>query len=1081
MTFTQFIKQLTSEQVNTWWQTIAPNQAPEKVEEENWKYKLIKNGKALPFKWSIAELAKHYNIPFSNKDFDSNVANRDAFCEAFDFEIQEDLVYDDNESKAFQEFYGKLGNHTFLFQQYIDYLHKIIKTNDINPYKIRFAYRKVDNEAMTIIGMRATQSFKVVNSKAILGFIVEQKVLNQIPNHLLVKSEQFTGKDKDKWLIRLEVTNWNEISPEILESNQKCFSEEYYFIKNHKRATWNTEANTTNSVLKYLTFKAENIEEWLKNNRPINYWVFQGNPKEFDIVKALEDNALKTWRVKAHKDKINKGDKVILWAGGKNSGVYALATVDSEVSKMPEPEIEREHYKDQTVYEDKERVFLKIDYNLFNQPVLKSELENYTWFSKMKVGSQGTNFTATKEEYESIKMLISKMNKLIINISWNSKDWKEESQDKSNHEWVKNGGIPFESWNFANDAEGNTDEHIFGYAKFTNNPKISGKSIFIFYSDKKIVGFYGNAAIVDKKVKDNVLNLRGDQNISFVLENKIENIVEKGYLEDGKRIGQGGFNYLHKNETVLKILEEALLLNPNQKEEILRLKEWFMKETKSNQSNENLNKSSNVPLNQILYGPPGTGKTYNSINKAIEIINPNFDLTQDRETVKKEFDRLVSEGQIIFTTFHQSMSYEDFVEGIKPIIDESEDENKQVLYNVEDGLFKQLVERAKEHKKKTIETSNLENFDESWEQLIESVRLKISNDELLKIGSWEYGLSNKDSLKYSSLNSPSKYTFTITKQNILDVYQNKKARPSGAFQKDMQDIVDFMKNKFQLKDFKEKKSEEIVVENNQKYVLIIDEINRGNISQIFGELITLIEESKRLGEVEALEVTLTYSKKKFGVPSNVYIIGTMNTADRSVEALDTALRRRFSFEEMLPSYDIKELDYFISDYKASEILNTINTRIELLLGREYVIGHSYFLDKTTKELNDIKNAIEGVKILLDSVNSRVEKDEIKIELTKLNNLLSEKETNRKRYDEINLLESFYKNIIPLLQEYFYNDFGKIGLILGKGFVRAKGFENKSKSIFADFDSRNEVDLIKTYEVVPKSEIKFNEAINLMMV
>ena len=207
----------------------------------------------------------------------------------------------------------------------------------------------------------------------------------------------------------------------------------------------------------------------------------------------------------------------------------------------------------------------------------------------------------------------------------------------------------------------------------------------------------------------------------------------------------------------------------------------------------------------------------------------------------------------------------------------------------------------------------------------------------------------------------------------------------------------------------------------------------------------------------------------------------MNTADRSVEALDTALRRRFSFEEMLPSYDIKELDYFISDYKASEILKTINTRIELLLGREYVIGHSYFLDKTTSELNEIKDSINGLNILLDSVNSKREKDEIKIELTKLNNLLFEKETNRKRYDEINLLESFYKNIIPLLQEYFYNDYGKIELVLGKGFVRAKGFENKSKSIFADFELRNEVDLIKTYEVIPKSEIKFSEAINLMMV
>lgn len=1027
MTFTQFIKQLSSEQVNTWWQTIAPNEAPEKVEEENWKYKLTKNGKALPFKWSIAELAKYHNISFSNKDFDSNVANRDAFCEAFDFEIQEDLVYDDNENKGFQDFYSKRVSNKQLFQSFIQYGNNLVTDCNINPYKIRMAISSDKKNAMIILGMRAVLQYSENNGNPIIGFILQKEFVDRLDDKILESIYPFKGNDTSKVFATVSIENWNDLPKNIIENNLLSVKEQYELINNSKRATWNTEANTTNSVLKYLIFKNENVESWIENNKPINYWVFQGNPKEFDIVKALEDNALKTWRVKAHKDKINKGDKVILWAGGKNSGVYALATVDSEVTIMPEPEVEKQYYKDQTVYEDKERVFLKFDYNLFNQPVLKSELEKYPWFSKMKVGSQGTNFTATKEEYESIKSLISKMNKLIINISWNSKDWKEESRDKSNHEWVKNGGIPFESWNFANDAGWNTDEHIFGYAKFTNNPKISGKSIFIFYSDKKIVGFYGNAEIVEKKVKDdNVLNLRGNQNISFVLENKIENIVDKGYLEEGKRIGQGGFNYLHKNETVLKILDEALQLNPNQKEQILRLKEWFMKEIQPNQNSENTSKSRNIPLNQILYGPPGTGKTYNSINKAIEIINPNFDLTQERETVKKEFDRLVTEGQIVFTTFHQSMSYEDFIEGIKPIIDEGEDENKQVLYNVEDGLFKQLVERAKEQKKETIETSNLDNFDESWEQLIELVRLKISNDELLKIGSWEYGLSNKDSLKYSSLNSPSKYTFTITKQNILDVYENKKARPSGAFQKDMQDIVDFMKNKFQLKEFKEKKSEEIVVENNQKYVLIIDEINRGNISQIFGELITLIEESKRLGEIEELEVTLSYSKKKFGVPSNVYIIGTMNTADRSVEALDTALRRRFSFIEMMPNEKIFDSLNFTDTYKRKVIMQKINQRIEVLLDRNYTLGHSYFIKE------DFKN-------------------------------------------------SFENEIIPLLQEYFYNDYGKIGLVLGNGFVREKAITAKNdKSIFADFDTKNEVDINKSYELIPFTEINFDQAIQTLL-
>jgi 5-methylcytosine-specific restriction protein B len=169
------------------------------------------------------------------------------------------------------------------------------------------------------------------------------------------------------------------------------------------------------------------------------------------------------------------------------------------------------------------------------------------------------------------------------------------------------------------------------------------------------------------------------------------------------------------------------------------------------------------------------------------------------------------------------------------------------------------------------------------------------------------------------------------------------------------------------------------------YVLIIDEINRGNVSQIFGELITLIEDDKRMGNQEALVATLPYSKKGFGVPPNLYIIGTMNTADRSVEALDTALRRRFCFEEMLPQPEkILDEGKIYDEYQIDlvELLQTINKRIEKLLDKDHQIGHSFFMSVLT---------IGGLKHV------------------------------------------FQYKIIPLLQEYFFGDYGKIGLVLGKDF------------------------------------------------
>jgi 5-methylcytosine-specific restriction protein B len=202
--------------------------------------------------------------------------------------------------------------------------------------------------------------------------------------------------------------------------------------------------------------------------------------------------------------------------------------------------------------------------------------------------------------------------------------------------------------------------------------------------------------------------------------------------------------------------------------------------------------------------------------------------------------------------------------------------------------------------------------------------------------------------------------------------------------------------------------------NNKNYVFIIDEINRGNISKIFGELITLIEPTKRIGQLEEITVRLPYSKKLFGVPNNVYIIGTMNTADRSIATIDTALRRRFYFKEMQPNPKLLE-DIMVEDLSISKMLTTINKRISVLYDREHTIGHAYFIPLRSKPT---------------------------IEL---------------------LSEIFSNNIIPLLQEYFYEDYEKIRIVLGDSYK-----ENEKEQFI--------VAIINNYEELFRSiEIDFDES------
>ena len=323
------------------------------------------------------------------------------------------------------------------------------------------------------------------------------------------------------------------------------------------------------------------------------------------------------------------------------------------------------------------------------------------------------------------------------------------------------------------------------------------------------------------------------------------------------------------------------------------------------------------PLNTILYGPPGTGKTWHTVTRAVAIVEnrevPDVE-QEDRPAVKGRFDQYRSAGQVEMVTFHQNTTYEDFVEGIRPVLTEPRDRTSpaspdhsdggEVQYEMSRGVFRRIAERAN-------------------------------------------------------------------------------ANPG------------------------------------ERYVLVIDEINRGNIARIFGELITLIEDSKRIGRHDGARVRLPGSKTDFGVPANLHVLGTMNTADRSIALLDTALRRRFVFEEKMPDPSHPGIATDADGVDCGRVLQAMNRRIAVLLDREHQIGHTYFL------------GVDSLPALADTFRNR---------------------------------------IMPLLQEYFYDDWEKIQAVLNDN-----GFVVKSKPP-DELVRRGLVDAGRSiYDLAPAADDRWTDA------
>ncbi|MPL68668.1 hypothetical protein SDC9_14396 [bioreactor metagenome] len=573
------------------------------------------------------------------------------------------------------------------------------------------------------------------------------------------------------------------------------------------------------------------------------------------------------------------------------------------------------------------------------------------------------------------------------------------------------------------------DDKLYKYFEEKKNDKSQGR--YVYSITKYLVDNYKEENYIDRDTIEN--NIPHDKMGKNILNDFSQRITKPGWHDHivmSKIItwsSNDDINYniygdidinLHNStnagETKLKYK-----IVDSQIDKLINIFKLLEKENDISFQNEEIKENSIMqkqPLNKILYGPPGTGKTHKLEKEYFNLFTESYQIQSKAEFLLELVKKstwwqviaailLEKNGQTVNEIFeHELFQFKnktsntnspkqtiwaqlqihtkeecEFVKYKNKSLPYIFDKSKDGIWTIDTSIIENeasevidLYNQYKNFEEKKVKKDNYVfcTFHQSYgyEEFIEGIKPIFSDDESAE-------------LKYNI----EKGLFYVACQKALNL---------TGFNGTLNEFCKLSKE--------ERKP--YFDNSDSKYAIMIDEINRGNISKIFGELITLIEDTKRLGSKDELIIELPYSKEKFGVPSNLYIIGTMNTADRSIALMDTALRRRFHFEEMMPNLDVVK-SITVENIEIYKLLDNINKRIEYLYDRDHTIGHAYFMG-------------------LENVNE-----------------------NKKKIE----LDNIFRNkIIPLLQEYFYDDWEKIRMVLGDGFIKKQKFES---SIF-DEEFRN---------------------------